>query len=62
MTDRPLVHVVDDEDGVRRATSFFLKTSGYAVRTWESGVAFLNEVRHMEDGRSEEHTSELQSH
>ncbi|WP_066583562.1 response regulator transcription factor [Sphingomonas pruni] len=50
MTDRPLVHVVDDEDGVRRATSFFLKTSGYAVRTWESGVAFLNEVRHVEDG------------
>lgn len=50
MTDRPLVHVVDDEESVRRATSFFLKTSGYAVRTWESGTAFLKEVRHVEAG------------
>ena len=50
MTDRPLVHVVDDEDSVRRATSFFLKTSGYAVRTWDSGAAFLKEVRHAETG------------
>lgn len=50
MTDRPLVHVVDDEDSVRRATSFFLKTSGYAVQTWASGAAFLKEVRHVENG------------
>ncbi|MGN6820631.1 MAG: response regulator transcription factor [Sphingomonas sp.] len=50
MTDRPLVHVVDDEESVRRATSFFLKTSGYAVRTWASGTAFLKEVRHVETG------------
>jgi len=50
MTDRPLVHVVDDEESVRRATSFFLKTSGYAVRTWASGAAFLKEVRHIETG------------
>lgn len=50
MTDRPLVHVVDDEESVRRAISFFLKTSGYAVRTWESGTAFLKEMRHVEAG------------
>lgn len=50
MTDRPLVHVVDDEDSVRRATSFFLKTSGYAVQSWASGTAFLKEVRHVENG------------
>ncbi|UIJ46321.1 response regulator transcription factor [Sphingomonas cannabina] len=50
MSDKPLVHVIDDEESVRRGASFFLKTSGYAVRTWPSGVAFLKEVRHVEVG------------
>ena len=50
MSDKQLVHVIDDEESVRRGASFFLKTSGYAVRTWESGVAFLKEVRHAEMG------------
>jgi len=50
MTDIPVVHVIDDEESVRRGASFFLKTSGYAVRTWESGVGFLKEVRHVENG------------
>lgn len=50
MSDKPLVHIIDDEDSVRRGASFFLKTSGYAVRTWESGVSFLKEVRHAETG------------
>lgn len=50
MTDRPLVHVIDDEESVRRGTSFYLKSIGYAVRGWESGAAFLKEVRHVESG------------
>ncbi|WP_029934622.1 response regulator FixJ [Sphingomonas sp. UNC305MFCol5.2] len=50
MSDKPLIHIIDDEDSVRRGASFFLKTSGYAVRTWESGVSFLKEVRHAETG------------
>ncbi|MCW4463461.1 response regulator [Sphingomonas sp. BT-65] len=50
MTDRPLVHVIDDEESVRRGTSFYLKSIGYAVRTWESGAGFLKEVRHIECG------------
>lgn len=50
MSDKALVHIIDDEDSVRRGASFFLKTSGYAVRTWESGVSFLKEVRHAEPG------------
>ncbi|MGC6400246.1 response regulator transcription factor [Sphingomonas sp. FW199] len=50
MSERLLVHIIDDEDAVRRGASFFLKTSGYAVRTWESGVSFLKEVRHAETG------------
>jgi len=41
MSDAPLVHVVDDEESVRRSLDFLLRTSGYTVRTWESGVDFL---------------------
>lgn len=50
MSDRRLIHVIDDEDGVRRSASFMLKTSGFATRTWESGIAFLKEARHAEPG------------
>jgi len=50
MTDRKLIHIVDDEDALRRSASYMLKTSGYAVETWQSGAAFLKEVRHVADG------------
>ncbi len=50
MTDRKLVHIVDDEDAIRRSASFMLKTSGYAVQTWATGVAFLREIRHVPEG------------
>lgn len=50
MTDRKLIHIVDDEDAIRRSASFMLKTSGYAVETWSSGAAFLKEVRNAEYG------------
>jgi two-component system response regulator FixJ len=50
MTDRRLIHIIDDEESVRRSASFMLKTSGFAVETWASGVAFLKEVRHTTPG------------
>ena len=50
MSDRKLVHIVDDEDAIRRSASFMLKTSGYAVETWVNGAAFLKEARHVPDG------------
>ncbi len=50
MTATKLVHIVDDEDSIRRSVSFMLKTSGYQVETWPSGQAFLKEVRHAEHG------------
>lgn len=50
MADKPLVHIIDDEEALRRSVSFLLKTSGYAVSAWESGFAFLKEVRHVEPG------------
>lgn len=50
MISRRLVHIIDDEDAVRRSVSFMLKTSGLAVHGWESGSAFLKAVRHVETG------------
>lgn len=50
MVDRHMVHVVDDDDALRRSVSFLLKTSGYAVTSWPTGVAFLKEARHAEPG------------
>ena len=50
MTARKLIHIVDDEDAIRRSASFMLKTSGYAVETWSTGVAFLKAARHAEAG------------
>jgi len=50
MADKRLIHIIDDEDAIRRSASFMLRTAGFAVQTWESGVAFLKEVRHAEVG------------
>lgn len=50
MTDRRMIHIVDDEDAIRRSAGFMLKTSGFSVATYASGTAFLREVRHAEPG------------
>ncbi|HJS13055.1 response regulator transcription factor [Sphingopyxis sp.] len=50
MSDRKLVHIVDDEEAIRRSASFMLKTSGYAVETWANGAEFLKEIRHVPEG------------
>ena len=50
MPDRRLIHIVDDEEAIRRSAGFMLKTSGFDVQTWPSGVAFLKEARHASPG------------
>jgi two-component system response regulator FixJ len=50
MNAKRMVHVVDDEEAMRKSLSFVLKTSGYAVTAWPDGVAFLREARHAEAG------------
>ena len=50
MTERRMVHVVDDEDAVRRSISFMLKTSGFAVTGWESGAGFLRDAKTVPPG------------
>lgn len=44
------IHVVDDDEAIRRSLSFLLKTSGYAVRQFEGGTAFLKEAGDLERG------------
>jgi two-component system response regulator FixJ len=39
------VHLVDDDESIRRSVSFMLRTSGYLVKTYASGVEFLAEVK-----------------
>lgn len=40
-TDAKIVHVVDDEESIRRSLDFLLSTAGYKVRRWEHAAAFL---------------------
>ena len=52
MTDEELrlVHLVDDDEAIRRSVGFMLKTSGFHVRTYESGVELLKSSQNLEAG------------
>ena len=39
-----LVHVVDDEEAMRRSLDFLLRAAGYCVERWPGGVEFLKGV------------------
>jgi two-component system response regulator FixJ len=41
MAPERIVHLVDDDEAVRRSASFMLRTSGYIVKTYPSGVDLL---------------------
>lgn len=44
------IYLVDDDEAVRRSVGFMLKTAGYAVKAYASGVEFLKEARELEPG------------
>lgn len=50
MPAEKLVHIVDDDDSVRRSVSFMLKHAGYRVVSYVSGVEFLKEAKSAERG------------
>jgi two-component system, LuxR family, response regulator FixJ len=50
MPAEKLVHIVDDDDGVRRSAAFMLRHAGYRVESYVSGVAFLKEAKTAERG------------
>lgn len=50
MSEGRLVHLVDDDDSVRRSVGFMLKTSGLTVKSYASGTELLKEARKLEPG------------
>lgn len=49
MSDR-IVHLVDDDEAIRRSAGFMLKTSGYRVSAYPSGVELLKEGKDLPPG------------
>src|SRR5690606_5157366 len=40
MVDAKLVHIVDDEDSIRRSLDFLLRSAGYRTERWAPGESF----------------------
>jgi two-component system response regulator FixJ len=49
VSDR-IVHLVDDDEAIRRSAGFMLKTSGYLVKAYPSGVELLKEAKELLPG------------
>jgi len=50
MASNAVVHLIDDDEGVRQAVAFLLSSAGLAVRVHESAVAFLEVLPTMQPG------------
>lgn len=50
MANEAVVHVIDDDQSARDSLEFLLDCAGFAVRTYESAVAFLKAIPHIEHG------------
>ncbi len=44
------IHLVDDDEAIRRSASFMLRTSGYLVKTYASGVELLKLAKDLTPG------------
>lgn len=50
MATDAVVHLIDDDDGVRQGVAFLLTTSGFAVRVYDSALAFLDALPSVQPG------------
>jgi two-component system, LuxR family, response regulator FixJ len=50
MASNAVVHLIDDDEAVRRAVAFLLTSAGLAVRVHESAVAFLDVLPSLQPG------------
>ena len=50
MTYARVVHVIDDDDAVRDSIAFLLEAADFEVKTYDSGVRFLEEFTGRESG------------
>lgn len=44
------IHIVDDEDSIRRSLGFLLRNAGHTVHSWPDGLAFLRASDRIEPG------------
>ena len=49
-SDKPIVHLIDDDEAVREALAFQLGSAGIEVRTYESAVVFLKIASTVQTG------------
>jgi len=49
VSDR-IIHLVDDDEAIRRSAGFMLKTSGYKVNSYASGIELLKEAKDLQPG------------
>lgn len=50
MANEALVHLIDDDEAVRRALAFLLSTAGVSARLYESAQAFLDKLEGLPEG------------
>ena len=50
MPSSQVVHVIDDDVAVRQSLAFLLSTEGFAVRVYDSAIAFLKELQQAQAG------------
>ena len=50
MNNSKRVYLVDDDEAIRRSASFMLRSSGYSVKTFSTGVEFLDAVEELDAG------------
>ncbi len=50
MIANPIVHIVDDDEAVRRSLAFMLSSAGLAVRVYDSATAFLDGIDTLQCG------------
>jgi two-component system response regulator FixJ len=43
---QPVVHIIDDDEGLRESLAFLLRSANLEVRSFESAKAFLDEMPH----------------
>lgn len=48
--EQRVVHLVDDDEAIRRSASFMLRTSGLVVKTYASGIELLDAAKTLEPG------------
>ena len=49
-SDKPVVHVIDDDEAMRESLAFLLGAVGLEVRTYDSALAFLDVAPNAEAG------------